>query len=220
MLAPPAVANAKPQGKPYKLADERGMYLLVKPEGGRLWRFDYRRPVSGKRNTLSLGVYPDVSLRKARQRRDEARALLADGIDPGNKRKAESAAQADTFEAVAREWMERNGPNWVPTHADKVNGRLRRDVLPWIGSKPITAIAAPDVLAVLRRVDSRGARDSAHRVHQTIGQIFRYAVATGRADADPTPALRGAIPPARKDHYATITDPDKVGALLRSIDGY
>ena len=142
------------------------------------------------------------------------------GIDPGNKRKAEAAADADTFGAVAREWLERNTPNWAPTHAEKVIGRLDRDVLPWIGSKPIASITAPDVLAVMRRIDSRGARDSAHRVHQTIGQVFRYAVATGRAESDPTPALRGAIPPARKDHFATITDPDAVGQLLRAVDGY
>ncbi len=220
MLTPSAVRNAKPKAKAYKLTDGRGMYLLVKPDGARWWRFDYRRPVIAKRNTLSLGTYPDVSLKKARVRREEARALLTDGIDPGDQRKAKAEAEADTFEAIAREWHAKHAPNWSADHADRIMTRLEKDVFPWIGRKPIANLTAPDVLGILRRVDARGARDTAHRVHQHCGQVFRYAVATGRASIDPTPALRGAIPPTRTKHHASITDPDRVGELLRAIDGY
>jgi len=220
MLTPSAVANAKPQPKARKLADERGMYLLVKPNGSRWWRFDYRRPGTAKRNTLSLGTYPDVSLKKARERRDDARKLLADGIDPGGKRKAERIAGGETFEAVAREWFAKHSPNWKAGHADKIIRRLERDVFSWIGAMPVAGLAAPDVLAVLRRIDSRGARETAHRASQNVGQVMRYAVATGRADMDPTAMLRGAIPPARAVHFASITDPDRIGELLRAIDQY
>ncbi|MGH8113330.1 MAG: tyrosine-type recombinase/integrase [Rhodanobacteraceae bacterium] len=220
MLAPSTVKNSRPRGQLYKLADERGLYLEVTPTGSKRWRLRYRRPGTRKENTLSLGIYPDVSLRKARERRDEARALVADGVDPSARRRAENAAQADTFEAIAREWLDGIRGNWVPAHAIRIEQRLANDILPVIGSKPIKSIAAPDVLALLRRVDSRGARDMAHRVSQTIGAVFRYAIATGRADADPTPALRGAIPSAKPVHFATIVDPAAVGALMRAIDGY
>lgn len=220
MLTPSAVANAKPQPKPYKLADERGMYMLVKPDGAKWWRFDYRRPDTRKRNTLSLGTYPDVSLRKARDRRDEARKLLADGIDPGDKRKATRTADADTFEAVAREWFARHAPKWAPSHADKVIRRLERDVFPWIGDKAMAKLRAPDVLAVLRRIESRNAVETAHRAHQNCGQVFRYAVATGRAEGDVTRDLRGSLTPWKPQHYPSMTDPDQVGGLLRAIDGF
>lgn len=220
MLTPSAVANASPHASAYKLTDERGMYLLVKPDGARWWRFDYRRPGTAKRNTLSLGIFPDVSLKQARTRRDEARKLLADGIDPGDKRKAEVAADADTFEAVAREWFAKFSTRWAASHADKIIRRLERDVFPWIGSKPVDKLTAPDILAVLRRIESRGAVETAHRAHQNCGQVFRYAVATGRAQGDVTRDLRGSLTPWKPAHYASITDPDKIGELLRAIDGF
>ena len=220
MLSPSAVHNAKAQAKPYKLADERGMYLLVRPDGARWWRFDYRRPVTGKRNTLSLGTYPDVSLKQARERRDEARKLLTDAIDPGAKRKAEAAADAESFEAIAREWFAKFSPRWAASHADKVIRRLERDVFPWIGSKPIAKLTAPDVLAVLRRIESRHAVETAHRAMQNCGQVFRYAVATGRAQADVTRDLRGSLTPWKPQNYASVTDPAQVGELLRAIDSF
>jgi len=219
MLTPSAVQNAKPQPKPYKLADERGMYLLVKPDGARWWRFDYRRPDAGKRNTLSLGTFPDVSLKRAREKRDEARRLLADGIDPGAKRKAEATAGADTFEAIAREWFAKFSAKWAAGHADKIIRRLERDMFPWIGSKPIAKLAAPDVLSVLRRIEARGAIETARRASQNCGQVFRYAVATGRAQGDVTRDLRGSLTPWKPVHYASLTEPAEVGALLRAIDG-
>ena len=219
-LSPSAVANAKPQAKPYKLADGGGLFLLVQPTGAKWWRWKYRRPDTRKENALSLGTYPDVSLRKARDRRDEARRLLADGIDPGDKRKATRAADADTFEAIAREWFAKHAPKWAPSHADKIIRRLERDVFPWIGNKPMAKLEAPDVLAVLRRIESRNAVETAHRAHQNCGQVFRYAVATGRAKGDVTRDLRGALTPWKPQHYPSMTDPDKVGGLLRAIDGF
>lgn len=219
MLSDLAVRAAKPGEKPFKVTDGQGLYLLVNPNGSRWWRWDYRRP-EGNRNTLSLGVYPDVSLKQARERRDEARRLLADGIDPGAKRQAEKLAQSDSFEAVAREWFAKFSPNWAPSHSSKIITRLEKDIFPWIGSRPVSAITAPELLTCLRRIESRGALDTAHRAHQNCGQIFRYAVATGRAERDPSSDLRGALPPATHVHYASITEPEKIGALLRAIDGY
>jgi len=214
------VAGAKPKGEAYILSDGGGMFLLVNPDGSRWWRFRYYRPSSGKRNTLSFGTYPDVSLKRARDKRDEARRLVADGIDPGDKRKAEARAGEDSFEAVAREWFAKFSARWAPTHADKVIRRLERDVFPWIGSRPIVSLAAPDVLAVLRRIEARGAIETAHRAHQNCGQVFRYAVATGRAHGDVTRDLRGSLTPWKPGHFASITDPEQAGELLRAIDGF
>ena len=217
-LSPSAVANAKPADSP--LRDGYGLSLLVDPRGGKLWRFDYRRPGSGKRNTLSLGAYPAVSLKRAREKRDELRKALADGIDPGEQRKAEAAAGADTFEAVAREWFAKFAAQWAPSHADKIIRRLERDLFPWIGAKPIADLTAPDVLACLRRIEARGAIETAHRAHQNAGQVFRYAVATGRAQGDVTRDLRGSLPVPKVQHFASITEPERVTELLRAIEGF
>ena len=219
-LTPSAVANAKPKAEPYRMPDGRGMFLLVQPNGSRWWRMEYRRPGTHKKNMLSLGVYPDVSLKQARERREAARKLIADGIDPGDKRKAEATAVADTFEAVAREWFAKYSPQWAQDHASRNIRRLERDVFPWIGSKPLASVTAVDILAVLERIDARGARETAHRARTNIGQVIRFGIATGRATFDPTVALRGAIPPATERNHAAVTDPDKVGELLRAIDGY
>jgi len=219
MLTEAAIKAAKPRPKPYRMTDGHGLYLLVRPDGARWWRLDYRRP-GGARNTLSLGVYPEISLKKVRDRRDEARRLLKDGIDPGAKRQADKVALADSFEVVAREWFAKFSPRWAPTHSSKIITRLEKDIFPWLGSRPVSAITAPELLTCLRRIEARGALDTAHRAHQNCGQIFRYAVATGRAERDPSGDLRGALPPATHVHYASITEPEKIGALLRAIDGY
>jgi integrase len=221
MLTPSAVKNAKSRAKPYKLADERGMYLLVKSDGARWWRFDYRRPGSPKRNTLSLGIYPDVSLRRAREKRDEARSLLADGIDPSAKRKAESVAGAESFGAIAREWLVQTEGRRVATTNETIRTRLDADLLPWLGKRPIAEIKAPELLAALRRVEARGSLIVAKRLRQVAGQIFRYAVATGRAERDPSGDLRCALKsPGAERHFAALTSPADVGALMRAIDGY
>ena len=219
-LTPSAVANAKAKATAYMLPDGGGMFLLVNPDGSRWWRFRYNRPGTGKRNMLSLGTFPDVSLKRAREKRDDARKLVADGIDPADKRQAEAVAAADTFEAVAREWFAKFSTRWAPSHADKVLRRLERDVFPWLGRKPIAKLDAPTILATLRRIESRGAVETAHRALQNCGQVFRYAVATGRANADVTRDLRGSLTPWKPGHFASMTDPDEVGALLRAIDGF
>ena len=216
-LSDTAIRNAKPKDKPYKLADEKGMYLLVK-DMGKYWRLDYRH--EGKRKTLALGVYPEVSLKEAREKRDEARKLLTQGIDPGAERKATRVATSETFEAIAREWFEKFSSAWVDSHSDKIIRRLERDIFPWIGHRPVREILAPELLTVLRRIEGRGAIETAHRAMQNCGQVFRYAVATGRADRDSAADLRGALPPVRQEHHASITDPKAIGALLRAIDGY
>jgi len=211
--------EAKAAGKPLKSTDGDGMYLLARPNDSGWWRLDYRR-ANGSRNTLSLGVYPETTLALARIKRTEARTKLAAGIDPSDARKAEAKAEPATFEAVAREWHAKFAPNWAPSHANKIIRRLERDVFPWIGRQPIRDIAPSELLPVLRRVEARDCLDTAHRAHQNCSQVFRYAVATGQAARDPSSDLRGALPPPKRKHYATITEPAAVGALLRAIDGY
>lgn len=219
-LTDAAIRKAKPDEKPVKLTDERGLYLLIATNGGKWWRFDYR--FDGKRKTLSMGVYPDVGLADARERRDEARKLVAQGIDPGENRKAQKAARderaANSFEVVAREWFGKHSPSWAKSHADKIIARLENDLFPWTGGKPIAEIRAPDLLACLRRIEERGAIDTAHRALQNCGQILRYAIATGRAEHNIAADLKGALPPAKSGHFAAITDPEEAGKLLRAMD--
>lgn len=221
-LTDAAIRTAKPSQKAVKLSDEKGLYLEVAPSGGKWWRLKYR--FGGKEKRISLGVYPDVGLKLARERRDEARRLLADGIDPGEHRKANKNARADavanSFETVAREWFTKMLSTWTPDHADKIIKRLERDVFPWMGDKPIADLTAAAVLTTIRRIEARGRLETAHRALQNCGQVFRYAVATGRAERDPTGDLRGALPPTREKHMAAITDPVEVGALLRAIDAF
>ncbi|WP_374479511.1 tyrosine-type recombinase/integrase [Zoogloea sp.] len=221
-LTDTAIKSAKPTDKAQKLADEKGLFLLLHPNGSKYWRMKYR--FEGREKGLAFGVYPDVSLKAARDRRDEARRLLAEGIDPGEHKKVHKNARADamanSFETVAREWFTKMLPTWSPDHADKIIKRLERDVFPWIGGKPIADLNAPEVLTTIRRIEARGRLETAHRALQNCGQVFRYAVATGRAERDPTGDLRGALPPTREKHMAAITAPAEVGALLRAIDAF
>jgi len=217
-----AIQNAKPSGKTARLFDGGGMYLEISPAGGKWWRLKYR--YGGKEKRLSLGVYPDVSLKDARQRRDDARKLLADGIDPGENRKAVKATKteraANSFEVVAREWYAKKLPSWAASNAEKIIRRLENDAFPWLGGRPIADITPPELLKVLRRMEERGAVESAHRMRNYCSQIFRYAIATGRAERDPSADLRGALPPPVKVHRAAITDPKAAAELLRAIDSY
>ena len=216
------IRQAKPALKPVRHFDGGGLYLEVSVSGGKLWRLKYR--FGGKEKRLSIGVYPDVSLAEAREQRDAARKLLAREIDPGEHRKIQKAAIAErasnSFEAVAREWFARFAPKWAKSHAEKIIRRLEVDVFPWVGGDPIADITAPQILKVLRRIEGRGALDTAHRAQQNFGQIFRYGVATGRLERDPSADLRGALPPARHVHFSAITEPLQVGELLRAIDGF
>lgn len=223
-LSDTAIRKTKPTDKPAKLVDGEGLYLLLNPNGSRWWRWDYRRPVTGKRNTLSLGTYPDTGLADARAKRDAARKLLAACTDPGEHRKAEKAAgedrAANSFEVVAREWHAKQAPTWVKDHGDRIMLRLKNDIFPWLGKRPVAEVKAKELLATVNRIADRGAAESAHRALQSCGQIFRYAIATGRAERNPAADLRGALPPVKQTHLAAITDPNKVGGLLRAMDAY
>ncbi len=220
-LTDTAIRNAKLQNKQYKLTDEKGMYLLVN-KAGKYFRLDYR--FAGKRKTLALGVYPDVKLFEAREKRDDARKLIANGIDPGQVRKVQKSIQIEqtenSFEAIAREWHGKYSSNWADSHAKKIIRRFELYIFPWLGPRPIAEITPPELLAVLRRVESKGILETAHRAQQNCGQVFRYAIATGRAERDPSADLRGALAPVKHGRMATITDPKKIGELLRAIDGY
>jgi len=221
-LSDTAIRNAKPGVKPAKLFDERGLFLLVNPAGGKWWRF--RFSFGGKEKLLSLGVYPDVGLKDARGRRDAARKLLAEGVDPGENRKTQKAARQDraanSFEAVTREWFQKFSPKLVSAHRQRVIRRFERDIFPWIGSKPIADVSAPELLAVVRRIEGRSALETAHRALGNCRQVFRYAIATGRCTRDPSGDLRGALPPTNGEHFAAITEPAQAAGLLRALAGY
>ncbi len=215
------IRNAKPSDKPIKIFDGRGLYLLITPAGGKGWRFKYR--FGGKEKLLSFGTYPEISLSKAREKREAARTQVAEGIDPSEARKTKKKTKVQnetTFKFVAQEWFGKFSVNWAPNHSIKIKNRLEKDVFPYIGDRPIADIKPPELLMVLRRIESRGALDTAHRARTNCSQIFRYAVATGRAERDPASDLRGALPPAKESHFSAITEPDKVAGLLRAIDDY
>jgi integrase len=216
--------NARAEASAYRISDGGGLFMVVEPDGSKRWRWQYTRPVTGKRNTLALGDYPTVTVAKAREARDEARRLLAEGIDPGEHRKTVKAAgveaAANTFATLCMEWLSSREGVVEPAQIAKARARLLKDVIPWLGNRPINAITAPEVLAVMRRIDERGARFSAHKVKSEISQIVRYAIATGRAQRDPCPDLRGALPPPKERHHAALTNPKEVGELLRAIDGF
>ena len=221
-LTDKSIRTARHSDKAVRLFDGGGLYLEFAPKGGKWWRLKYR--FGGKEKRFSLGVYPHVTLKQARERRDEAKKLLANGIDPSVQRKASNAAvterAANSFEAIAREWFASFSRKWVKGHSDKVLRRLEHNVFPYLGARPIAEITTPELLVVLRKVEGRGAIETAHRTKQNCSQVFRYAVATGRAERDPTVELRGALTPVRERHHPTITDPKAIGALLRAIDGY
>ena len=216
------IKAAKPLlDKPYKLSDEKGLYILINPNGSKYFRLKYR--FAGKEKTLSLGVYPETTLKQAREKRDTARKQIVDGIDPSENKKAvkesREASATNSFEIVAREWGAKKVNNW-----DDKNNRskrmLERDVFPWLGTKPITDILPKDILSCIRRVEDRGTIETAHRVLQICGQVFRYAVQTSRVDRDITPDLRGALPVAKGGHFASLTEPKDAAPLLRAIDIY
>ena len=217
-----AIKNAKPAAKPTRLFDGGGLYLEISPAGGKWWRLKYR--FGGKEKRISLGVYPDVSLKTARKRCAEARERLAVGTDPGEVKKADKRAAklaaSNSFEAVALAWMEERRALVEPAQYEKTLARYRNDVFPWIGKRPIAEIDAPEVLTLLKRIDSRGARYTAHRVRAELSQAFRYGIKEGYCKADPARDLLGAIPSTRTIHFASITEPIKVGEMLRAFDGF
>ncbi|CAZ88954.1 putative Phage integrase [Thiomonas arsenitoxydans] len=223
LLSDAALRRAKPTDRLQRLRDGDGLYLLLRPDGKRWWRFDYRH--GGKDKTLSVGVYPDVTLARARQRADEIRQQLLDGIDPSAARKSKvtgvvTGEVSDSFEIIAREWHAGRAPTLSGNTSKNILLRLQNNAFPYIGQKSVRELRAPDVLDVLRRIEARGLGETARRVHQLIAQVMRYAVATGRTDADPTPALRGALKPVMVRHHAAVIEPVELGAMLRAFEGY
>lgn len=221
-LTATAAKEAKPKEKPYKLSDEKGMFLLVNPNGSKYWRLKYR--FGGKEKTLALGVYPEVSLAEARGRRSKARALLRDDIDPCAAKRLKRVHQfedaANNFRQLATEWFETRLADKSESYRDRSWGLLKNDLFPPLGDRPISQITAPELLMALRKIESRGAVDIAHRAKQTAGQVFRYAIATGRAERDPSADLKGALRSRTKKHYPAITEPKAVAKLLIAMDGY
>lgn len=216
------IRNAKPSDKAYKLSDEKGLYLLINPKGGKFWKFKYR--FAGKEKKLSLGEFPDVSLKDARDSRDEAKKHLRNGIDPSalkkTKKKAKELENKNCFRAVAYEWHAKSSHKWTTNHAKRIIECLEKDIFPWLGNRPISEISAPELLSALRRIENRGSVETAHRIHQNCGRIFRYAIASGLAERDPSNDLRGALKTNKKKHFASITEPHKIGALIRAINAY
>lgn len=217
-----AVKNAQAKDKSWKLPDGKGLYLEIMPNGAKYWRLKFR--FGGKEKRLALGVYPETGLKDARKGREAARELLAKGIDPSEVKRqnklAQSLAAANSFEAVALEWLKKQATEWSANYTIKASMMLNNHLLPWLGQRPISEIKAPEMLAVIRRIESKGIIETAHRAKQMSGQIFRYAIATGRAERDPTPDLRGALITAKPKHFASITEPKDVGQLLLAIDGF
>jgi integrase len=221
-LSDAQVRTAKPADKEYKLADGGGLYLLVTSAGGKLWRFDYR--YADKRKTASFGAYPQVTLGDARRLRDETKKMLANNIDPGANKKAQKAAKssdlANSFEVIAREWHGVKKDEWSESHADKMLQRFEMNIFPWMGARPISEIEPPEVLEVLRRMESRGALETAKKMKYACGQVFRYAVASGRATRDQTADLKDALKTPLTKNMAALTTPKAVAELLRASDEY
>jgi integrase len=215
------IKSAKAIEKDYKISDGKGLFLLIKTGGGKYWRYKYR--FSGKEKLMALGTYPDTSLAQARIKHSEAKVLLSQGIDPMMNRHASKAAEVDaasnSFEVIAREWLGKRGKK--SESADKrLKALLEKDLFPYLGKRPVHEINPPELLSVLRRIEGRGAIETAHRAKQYAGQVFRYAVATGRAERDSSSDLRGALATPTETHFASITNPKEAAALLIAIHSY
>ena len=213
-----AIRAARAAQRPYKVSDEKGLYLLVKPNGARLWRYKYRH--AGIEKLLAIGRYPDVSLREARDRRDDARKLVANHVDPSLKKRIEREGRANTFAAVGEEWLETKRVSLSASTWQRDRDQLVKIVGPYLGKRPIAEIEAPELLAVLKRLEKKGLHDTAHRVRAVCGRVFRYAIATGRASRDISGDLKGALAAKGTQSYAAITDPARVGQLMRAIEDY
>jgi len=217
-----AIRNAKYEDKPKKLADEKGLFLLLHPNGSKYWRMKYR--IAGKEKLLALGVYPEVTLASARQRRDDARKMISNGVDPSLMKQqvkhSKTEAAANSFELVSREWVISHMANKSESHRERTLRRFETYLFPWIGNKPISDLTAPDILQCVKRPQNQNKLETAHRVLQATGQVFRYAVQTGRANRDVTADLKGALPSPNVKHMASFTEPKQVAELLRAIDGF
>lgn len=221
-LTDPTAKNAKSKDKIYRLADEKGLYLEVHPNGSKYWRHKYR--FAGKEKRLAYGVYPEVTLKEARNARDDSRRLLREGVDPAKIKRTRKARQnweaENTFEAVSEEWFQKQIASWAESTAKKRRALLDNDLLPWLGKTPVNQLETADLLACLQRIEDRGALETAHNARQVLSQIFRYAKQTRRVDENPAQDLAGALKPKQTTHHAAITDPEEFGKLLKAIDDY
>jgi integrase len=222
MLTATEVNKVKPKDKAFKLTDEKGLYLLVQTTGGKLWRFDYR--FDSKRKTLALGAYPDVSLADARNRRDDARKLIANEIDPSETKKALKAAKnnslSNSFEVIAREWLATKMQTKSEGYRKNVIRRFELYLFPWLGKRSMSEINVPELLDAIRRIENQNKVETAYRTLRAAGQVFRYAVQTGRVIRDITPDLRGALTPSVTKHMPSFTEPQEVAELMRAIEGF
>jgi integrase len=222
MLTDTAVKQAKPTTKIQRLFDYEGLYVEIQPSGSKRWNMKYR--FQGRETRVALGQYPHVTLAEARKRRDAARKLLAEGKNPSAEKKAQKTAIAapstPTFEAIAREWYEVRKSGWAASYAVKIEQRFERDVFPWIGQRPVTAITPPELLEVLRRIEGRGVVETAHRALENCNQVFRYAISTGRAETSPARDLKDALKKPVATHFAAVTEPKRLGQVLRAMRGY
>ena len=216
------IKNAKPRDKSYRLYDEKGLYLEVTPAGGKLWRLKYR--FGGKEKRLAIGPYPEVGLKAAREARDSARSLRANGTDPSEHKKLQKAAQTKhtdgAFETLAREWHAGKSRVWSTIHSKNVLDRLTRNVFPYVGNAPIEDLTVPELLKLLRRIEERGAHETAHRVLGNIGEVYRFAIASGKAERNIALDIKGALQPVKTQHRAAVTEPKRVGELLKMMDAY
>ncbi|MEQ1706211.1 MAG: integrase arm-type DNA-binding domain-containing protein [Rickettsiales bacterium] len=216
-----SIQKTKPQSKPTKLFDGGGLYLLIQPSGGKCWRYKYR--FAGKEKLLAFGTYPEVSLAEARERHAQARKALSAGNDPAEvKKEAKRLTQLkseNTFESIAREWHENRKHSWTPKHAQQIMTRMEANLFPKLGSRSIADINAPDLLAVAKVIEARGAHDIAHRAMQTAGQVFTYAIVTGKAERNPATDLRGALKPLVKKHHAHLSAKE-LPEFLQSVENY
>lgn len=221
-LTDPAAKNAKPKEKTYRLADEKGLYLEVHPNGSRYWRHKYR--FAGKEKRLAYGVYPEVTLKEARNARDDSRRLLREGVDPAKIKRTRKARQnweaENTFQAVSEEWFKKQAGTWAESTRKKRRALLDNDLLPWLGKSPINDLETVDLLSTLQRIEDRGALETAHNARQVLGQVFRFAKQTRRISENPALDLKGALKPKVTTHHAAITDPAEFGKLLQAIDSY
>jgi len=213
--------NAKPQKTQYKLSDERGLFLLVLPSGGRYWRMKYR--FDGKEKLLSFGTYPETSLKEARNKRDEARKKIQEGVDPSQEKKLAKITRAinaeNSFESVAREWHAKQTSIWSERYCETVLRNLAKDIFPVIGFRPISQITPPELLVALRKIEDRDALDIAKKMRQTCGQVFRYAIATGKAERNITLDLQGALKPIKRKHFNKFDEKD-LPDFLQKLEKY
>jgi integrase len=217
-LTDTAIRGVKPTDKSQKLFDGNGLFLFVAPSGTKSWRWKYR--FQGREKLLTFGTYPEQSLKEARDRCAEARKMLSGGIDPSAQKKAISLARENTFEAITREWHDTKKSAWSECYAENVLERIASNIFPYLGNRPINEITPPELLSVLRKIEARGANYQAKRIRESCSLVFRYAIATGRAERDTAADLRGALKTHLTVSRAAITEPNEVGGLLRAIDGY